>query len=104
MKLHKIVLTFCLILFFAESKAQQFQVEKRFQTAYNEIVDMLEGKVPLSIKRSVFLAEWAYLDGELDYEKDICVPLAKGAKYMQRLIAANQWNRYKTAKQIAICN
>ena len=50
---------------------------------------MLEGKSTLSIKRSVFLAEWAYLDGNLDFEQDFCVPLTKGAQYMRRLITAN---------------
>lgn len=65
---------------------------------------MLEGRNPLSIRRAVFLAEWAYLDGNLDYEKDFCEPIIKGADYMKRLIAANHWDKYKTSKQIALCN
>ncbi|GAB0478688.1 hypothetical protein KML24005_23750 [Alistipes onderdonkii subsp. vulgaris] len=40
----------------------------RYETAYAEIADMLDGKSSLSIKRAVFLAEWAYLDGNLDYD------------------------------------
>lgn len=65
---------------------------------------MLEDSIPLSIKRSVYVAEWAYLDGNLDYEKDFCLPLSEGKRYMQRLIAANNWDKkYKTAKQIALC-
>ena len=78
-------------------------MKQRFESAYKEIVAMLEDKEPLSIKRSVFLSEWAYLDGNLDYEQDFCEPLARGALYMRRLITANKWERYKTAKQIAIC-
>lgn len=66
---------------------------------------MLEDSIPLSIKRCVFLAEWAYLDGALDYEKDFCATLSKGAQFLQRLITANNWDKtYKTAKQIALCN
>uniref|UniRef100_A0AB33JKZ8 Uncharacterized protein n=1 Tax=Prevotella sp. GTC17262 TaxID=3236797 RepID=A0AB33JKZ8_9BACT len=86
-----------------ESHAQKNKTEFRFHSAYKEIVNMLEDRQPLSIKRSVFLAEWAYLDGALDYKKDFCVPLSKGAQFMQRLITVNKWNKYKTAKQIAIC-
>lgn len=99
----KTILIFCFFILVAESKAQQTQEEERFHSAYNEIVSMLEGKKPLSIKRSVFLAEWAFLGGALDYEKDFCAPLSKGAQFMQRLIFANNWDRYKTAKQIALC-
>ena len=75
-----------------------------YNKAYSEITDMLEGTTPLSVKRAVFLAEWAYLDGNLDYERDFCEPIRKGADYLRGMIAANQWEKYKTAKQIALCN
>lgn len=76
----------------------------RYNKAYSEMEDMLNGKSSLSIKRAVFLAENAYLDGKLDYEKDFCNPLRKGADYLRRMIAVNHWENYKTAKQIALCN
>lgn len=83
----KIVLfLLCIVLFVPDLRAQQVQMQQRFESAYKEIVDMLEDKKPLSIKRSVFLAEWAYLDGHLDYEQDFCEPLQRGAQYMRRLI------------------
>ena len=41
---------------------------RHYRQAYLEMADMLDGKIPLSIKRAVFLAEWAYLDGDLDYD------------------------------------
>ena len=72
--------------------------------AYSEISDMLEGTTPLSVKRAVFLAEWAYLDGNLNYERDFCEPIKKGADYLKRMITANQWEKHQTAKQIALCN
>ena len=75
-----------------------------YNKAYSEITDMLERRSPLSVKRAIYLAEWAYLDGDLDYERDFCEPIKKGADYLRRMIAANQWEKYKTAKQIALCN
>ena len=75
-----------------------------YNKAYLEITNMLEGRTPLSVRRAVFLAEWAYLDGNLDYERDFCEPIRKGADYLRRMIVANQWEKYKTAKQIALCN
>lgn len=84
-----IILILCFVIFTSELRAQQIQPRQRFESAYKEILSMLEGKSTLSIKRSVFLAEWAYLDGNLDFEQDFCVPLTKGAQYMRRLITAN---------------
>ena len=75
-----------------------------YNKAYSEITDMLDGRNPLSVRGAVFLAEWAYLDGNLDYERDFCEPIKKGANYLRRMIAVNHWEKYKTAKQIALCN
>ena len=104
MRKYIIVLFLCVVVFVSDLRAQQIQVQERFESAYKEIVAMLEDKKALSIKRSVFLAEWAYLDGNLDYESDFCQPIRKGADYMKRMIVANRWENYKTAKQIALCN
>lgn len=76
----------------------------RYEQAYEEMAEMLNGKVPPLIKKAVFLAEWAFLDGQLDYETDFCRPLAISASYLKRMIAANHWENYQTAKQIALCN
>lgn len=70
--------------------------------AYSEIVDMLEGRKPLSIKRAVFLAEWAFLEGKLDYEKDFCEPIRKDVDFIRRFMAVNGYDQYKTGKQMAI--
>lgn len=62
--------TLLLLLFFLvlRSTAQTQSPDiSRFETAYTEIADMLDGKSSLSIKRAVFLPEWAYLDGKPDY-------------------------------------
>ncbi len=84
--------------------AQRGNSSKYYNKAYSEISDMLKGRIPLSIRRAVFLSEWAYLDGNLNYEHDFCEPIKKGADYLRRMIAANHWEKYKTAQQIALCN
>jgi len=72
-----------------------------YNAAYLEISDMLDGKQPLSIKRAVFLAEWAYLDGKLDYEK-YCNTIDSAADFIKRFIRANAMEKYKTAKNMAL--
>lgn len=84
--------------------AQISNTQSRYEQAYQEIADMLDGKIDHSVKRAVFLAEWAFLDGNLNYEMDFCEPLARGADYLRRMIMANNWEKYKTSKQIALCN
>ena len=74
----------------------------RYQQAYSEIVNMLEGKQPLSIKRAVHISEWAYLNGELDsitFNKEI----SRIASFINRFVESNGLTQYKTGKQIAIC-
>ena len=72
-----------------------------YNTAYLEISDMLDGKQPLSIKRAVFLAEWAYLDGKLDYD-EYCRTIDNAADFIRRFIKANDIEKYKTAKNMAL--
>ena len=62
---------------------------------------MLDGKIPLSIKRAVFLAEWAYLDGELDYDA-YCLGIDTAVAFLQRFIASNGLEQYKTRKNMAL--
>lgn len=84
--------------------AQRDSCMECYNKAYSEITDMLEERKAPSIRRAVFLAEWAFLDGDLDYEESFCEPIKKGADYLKRMIAVNHWEKYKTAKQIALCN
>jgi len=62
---------------------------------------MLDGKQPLSIKRAVFLAEWAYLDGNLDYE-EYNNTIDAAASWLKRFINANELEKYKTGKNMAL--
>ena len=47
-------------------KAQSMMAEDYYVTAFNEMSDMLYGQNTLSIKRAVFLAEWAFYEGKLE--------------------------------------
>lgn len=99
------ILCLCSITVFVQMAFAQGSIEATYYPkAYSEIKDMLYGKNPISVKRAVFLAEWAYLDGELNYNRDFCEPIKNGADYLKRLITANHWENYKTSKQIALCN
>ncbi|MGM9839312.1 MAG: hypothetical protein ACI307_04505 [Sodaliphilus sp.] len=79
------------------------EIDDKYLSAYNEITSMLEGKQQMSIKRAVFLSEWAYLGGKLDYEKDFCQEINRVTKYIHSFISANHLERFKTAKLMALC-
>ena len=72
-----------------------------YNQAYLEMADMLDGKTPLSIKRAVFLAEWAYLDGDLDYDW-FCRTIDSAALFLNGFIRANGLEKYKTGKNMAL--
>ena len=55
----------------------------------------------MSIKRAVFLAEWAYLDGKLNYE-EFCKTIDNAADFVKRFVIANQMEKDKTAKNMAL--
>lgn len=74
---------------------------RHYRQAYLEMADMLDGKIPLSIKRAVFLAEWAYLDGEFDYDA-YCLGIDTAVAFVQRFIATNGLEQYKTGKNMAL--
>ncbi len=72
-----------------------------YNAAYLEISDMLNGEKLLSIKRAVFLAEWAYLNGQLNYE-EYCKSIDSVANFLKRFIKANELEKYKTGKNMAL--
>jgi hypothetical protein len=80
------------------------QIETRsrlYNQAYLEMADMLDGKQEISIKRAVFLQEWAYLDGELDYD-EFCYGIDTVATFLRRFIKANGLEQYKTGGNFAL--
>lgn len=82
------------------TSAQQTETSY-YKQAYSEMADMLEGKAPLSIKRAVFLAEWAYYDGNLDYDW-FCSKIDSVAVFLHGFMKANGLDKYKTGKNMAI--
>lgn len=74
---------------------------RHYRQAYLEMSDMLDGKIPLSVKRAVFLAEWAYFDGDLDYNA-YCYGIDTAVAFLQRFITTNGLGQYKTGKNLAL--
>jgi hypothetical protein len=75
-----------------------------YEKAYQEIYDMLDGKTKISLKRAVFVSENAFLNGSLNYESDFCRPISQAVSFLYKFISANKLGKYKTAKQIALCD
>lgn len=72
-----------------------------YNSAYEEIVKMLEGKDSLSFKRAEFLVEWAYLNGEPDYNK-YCSDIDSVVFILRNFIRINNLQQYKTAGNFAL--
>lgn len=98
----KKILLLLLFLLVRQSTIQARPTDiSRYETAYTEIASMLDGKTPLSIKRAVFLAEWAYLDGDLDYDW-FCRKIDSTVVFLNGFMKANGLDKYKTGKNMAI--
>jgi len=72
-----------------------------YNSAYNEILAMLEGRQAVSIKRAAFLIEWAYLKGELDYDQ-FRDDISRTAKDLNSFIDAAGVKQYRTAGNYAL--
>lgn len=97
------IMCVCLLVFIHLSAiSQRMTAEDYYVSAFNEMSDMLAGKDSLSIKRAVFLAEWAYLEGQLDYQKDFCKEINRITTFLNLFYDANKLSAYKTGKQMAL--
>lgn len=83
-------------------QAQSMVAEDYYVSAFNEMSDMLAGRDTLSIKRAVFLAEWAYYEGKLDYKTDFCDEIDRIKTFILSLYEVNKLQAYKTGMQMAI--
>lgn len=72
-----------------------------YEKAFIEIAAMLDDQLPLSIKRAVFLVEWAYFDGDIDYEW-FCNSIDSTVLFIKKFIAVNKLDKYKTGRNIAL--
>lgn len=92
-------LVFMLLL---SANARNAIAEDYYVTAFNEMSNMLAGRDTLSIKRAVYLAEWAFYEGKLDYKDDFCDEIDRIKTFIRSLYAANKLHKYKTGMQMAI--
>lgn len=83
-------------------QAQSKTAEDYYVSAFNEMSDMLAGRDTLSIKRAVFLAEWAFYEGKLDYKTDFCDEIERIKKFIRSFYVVNKLHTYKTGMQMAI--
>ncbi|MBD5218679.1 MAG: hypothetical protein HDS72_00325 [Bacteroidales bacterium] len=72
-----------------------------FEKAYNELADMLDGKIPYSLKRAEYLVEYAHYDGKIDYAK-FCHDIDSIVKVLNYFIDINNIRQYRTAPNFAI--
>lgn len=95
--------SFCALLLLAQvCFSQNKRAEDYYISAFNEMSDMLAGRDSLSIKRAVFLAEWAYYEGKLDYNTDFCDEIDRIKSFIRSVYAVNKLHVYKTGMQMAI--
>ncbi len=93
-----------LLLFLSQisANAQNMIAEDFYVSAFNEMSDMLAGRDTLSIKRAVYLAEWAYYEGNLDYKTDFCDEIDRITNFVRLFHDVNKLKSYKTGKQMAL--
>ncbi|MDE6854019.1 MAG: hypothetical protein K2J38_03080 [Muribaculaceae bacterium] len=84
------------------AEAQSMTAEDYYVSAFNEMSDMLAGRDSLSIKRAVFLAEWAFYEGKPDYKTDFCDEIDRIKSFILSLYEVNKLQTYKTGMQMAI--
>lgn len=72
-----------------------------YNQAYNEIVKMLDGTIPMDFKRAVFLTENAYLKGTLNYDQ-FCRELDDIELKLKDIIRQKRIETFKTAGNYAI--
>lgn len=94
----------CIILSLLQlsTLAQEKIAEDYYVSAFNEMSDMLAGRDSLSIKRAVYLAEWAYYEGKLDYNTDFCDEIDRIKTFIRSFYEVNKLQTYKTGMQMAI--
>lgn len=92
-----IAVTFNSIAFAQTEKSNLHLYEKAFE----EQLQMLNGKKPIDFKRAVFITENAYHNGKLDYYK-FCNEITSIGKNLKELIQQRGLQQYKTSGNWAV--
>ena len=72
-----------------------------YNSAFCEIVSMLDKKIPMDYKRAVFLLEWAYFQGTLDYNA-YCSEIAEVSVKLKNFVKGKGVEQYKTSGNFAL--
>ena len=75
--------------------------DKYFFQAYDELTAMMDGRRKYDLKRAVFLSEWAYLSGKLDYKK-YTSHINGSVNRLKKFIELKQIQNYRTAPNAAL--
>lgn len=100
--MRKVVLYIIFLIVQLSFQAQSRTAEDFYISAFQEISNMLAGRDTVSIKRAVFLAEWAYYEGKLDYKTDFCDEIDRIKAFIRSVYTVNKLHTYKTGMQMAI--
>lgn len=90
----KILLFFIILI--TSLKASSQDLKSCYANAYKEQLQMLTGQKPISFKRSVFLTENAYYNGQLNYQA-FCQDISNIGVQLKGMITARGYGKYKTA-------
>ena len=86
----------------ASSRGSNKVVDNQYYSlAYCEIDSMLENKMPMNYKRAIFLLEWSYLQGNLDYGF-FCKDITEISLRLKQLIKEKGVEQYKTSGNFAL--
>lgn len=97
----QILATLLYILTVVINSAGQTDNTKFYEQAFYEQLQMLKGQKPLDFKRSVFLSENAYYNGQLSYQK-FCSDISTTGEQLKALIKQRGLDKFKTAGNWAV--
>lgn len=79
----------------------QLHNDEFFFAAFDEIAHMLDGRQKSNLKRAIFLVEWAYSKGQLDYT-DFCSQIDIIVSKLNSFIDKKNIRAYKTSANAAL--
>lgn len=92
-----VILTFLVI----QQLFAQPEVQRHYQPAFNEQLQMLKAEKKIDFKRAVFLTENAYHQGKLSYDV-FCKEISATGKQLKELVQQRGLSSYKTSGNWAV--
>ena len=100
-KVFTIIFLICGVFIQLFSQTTTEKSKNLFQDAFDEYVEMLDGKREVSLKRAVFLYENAYSEDTLNYS-EFCKTIDNIVYKLKYNIQLNNFGKYKTAGNWAV--